>query len=261
MARRGRRILLTTLAVLVLLPTGIVLFARARRTSHSNLMHVHNSIVHVRNFFSDFYGARVGDRAVLFDAGVDLEGGPLDALLGELQVAGRDAVSDVFLTHGHFDHVAASPLCKKARIHVGIRDSDMMARRARIYPWTGRLFEAVLPVGPIFATDAFIDVVSVPLGGKTLEAWPCPGHSPGSYVILYDGVLFAGDSIQLKGDRLDFAMSIFSIDMAENKRSIAALKAALAGKKVDVVCTGHQGCTRPEETQKMLEDLFARAGS
>jgi glyoxylase-like metal-dependent hydrolase (beta-lactamase superfamily II) len=217
--------------------------------------------VHVRNFFSDFYGARVGDHAVLFDAGVDLDGKALDALLAELKVSGRDAVSDVFLTHGHFDHVAASPLCKKARIHVGIRDSDMMARRARIEPWTGRWFEAILPVGPIFATDAFIDVAQIPLGDKTLEAWPCPGHSPGSYVLLYDGVLFVGDSMQIKGDKLDFAMAPFSVDMAENKRSIAALKTLLAGKRVDVVCTGHQRCTKPEETTKMLEELFARASS
>ena len=63
----------------------------------------------LRNFFTEIYGVRVGDKVILFDAGVGTEGRALDALLGALN-ARRDDVSQVFLTHGHFDHVAASPV-------------------------------------------------------------------------------------------------------------------------------------------------------
>jgi glyoxylase-like metal-dependent hydrolase (beta-lactamase superfamily II) len=258
MPRRGLKILLATVAAVVLAVAVLVLTLRAERTRYSDVVQVHNSVVHVRNLFADFYGARVGEHAILFDAGLDNEGKALDALLGALKVD-RDAVSNIFLTHGHFDHVAASPLCKKARIHVAIQDSDLLAHRAQPQVLMGRLFAAVLPVPAIFATDAFLERAEIQFGDKKVVAIPFPGHTPGSYLFVFDGVLFAGDSLQIKGDKLDFAMPWSSVDMAENRRGVARLKALLDGQKVEVVCTGHQGCTRPADTQRMLDALIARA--
>jgi glyoxylase-like metal-dependent hydrolase (beta-lactamase superfamily II) len=172
--------------------------------------------------------------------------------------ATRDDVSDVFLTHGHFDHVAASPLCKKAKIHVGAEDVDLLAHRqkARFAP---RMFSKILPVPPIEATDPFKGRTELSIGDKKLVAIPLPGHTPGSYVLLYDGVLFAGDSMQISDGKLDFAMASFSADMDANRKNVAGLKAALGDASIEFVCTGHQGCTAPGEAPKLLDDLIARA--
>jgi glyoxylase-like metal-dependent hydrolase (beta-lactamase superfamily II) len=258
MAWRASKFLGGVGAVLLLLLVAAVAWMRAARSHWSDLVQVHNSVMHVHNSFTDFYGARVGLHAILFDAGVDTDGKALDALLGALKV-GRDDVSNVFLTHAHFDHVAASPLCKKARIHVGIRDSDMLGQRAPMVPTVPRLLSHVLPVPAIEATDAFVDRGEIQFGDKKVLAIPFPGHTPGSVVLLFDGVLFAGDSMQISDGRLDFAPRLTSTDLEENKRSVAGLKAALQGQTVDMVCTGHQGCTPAGEAEKMLEDLYARA--
>ena len=69
-------------------------------------------------------------RIILFDAGVDRAGAALDRLLGALD-ADRDDVREVFLTHGHFDHVAASPLCAQAKIRVGAPDVVIPAANHR----------------------------------------------------------------------------------------------------------------------------------
>ena len=74
-------------------------------------------------------------------------------------------------------------------------------------------------------------------------------------------MLFAGDSMQIEGGKLDFCMPSFSRDPAANKRNIANLKTQLGELPVDVVCTGHQGCTAPGDGQRLLDDLIARAGS
>jgi glyoxylase-like metal-dependent hydrolase (beta-lactamase superfamily II) len=258
MMRRGRKILGGVVAGLVFLVVGAVVTLKVRRSHWSDLVQVHNSVVHVRNGFTDFYGARVGMHAILFDAGIDTEGRALDALLGALKV-GRDDVSNIFLTHGHLDHVAASPLCKKARIHIGIQDADMLAHRAPMVPMVPRILIHILPVPPVEATDAFLDRAEIPFGDQKVVGIPFPGHTPGSIVLWFDGVLFAGDSIQISDGKLDFAPRLASVDPDANKRSVAGLKAALQGLKVEVVCTGHQGCTQAGEAEKMLEDLYARA--
>jgi hydroxyacylglutathione hydrolase len=243
----------------LLLGIGVIAM-RAKQNGFDPPDALRRDVVHVRNFFTDLYGARIGDRVILFDGGVGPEGRALDALLSALK-ASRDQVSDVFLTHGHFDHVASAPLCHKARIHVGIRDTDMMAHKTEHEPFAARTFHRILPVPPVAATAAFLgERTEVDLGdGKKMVALPLPGHTPGSYVFVYEGILFAGDSIQISGGKLGFADTAFSVDPAENRRGIATLKAALGDLKVEQVCTGHQGCTSGD-AKALLDELIEKAG-
>jgi len=213
-----------------------------------------------RNLFTDIYGARAGGGVILFDAGVDPAGGALDRLLAALG-ASRDDVREVFLTHGHFDHVAASPLCTHAKIRVGAPDVEFLAQRApMLAPAAGKLLHALFPVPPVYATDPLVGRVDVALGGNDkVVALPTPGHTPGSYVFVFDKVLFAGDSMVIDGDKLGFAMPAFSVDAAENRRSLAALADALGGVDVQTVCTGHMGCTPPGRGAAMLTALLEKA--
>jgi glyoxylase-like metal-dependent hydrolase (beta-lactamase superfamily II) len=241
------------IGVLVALPIVIVLFMRATRGKHDEPVLVKGRLYRVRNSVVDVYGARVGDKVVLFDAGIDSDGPALDALLGALK-ATRDDVSDVYLTHGHFDHIAMSPLCKKARIHVGAADVEMMALRERMKPLLPFVLSKAFGIGAVEATDRYHDREELPLAdGTKLLAVPAPGHTAGSYVLVFDGVLIAGDSIQISDGKLDFASSSFSVDPAANKRSLGALQLP----PIEIVCTGHQGCIG--DGQKRLEELIAKA--
>ncbi len=259
MARR-RSALWTLLVAIIVLPVGVVGGARLARRTTSPPVSVTERVQRERNLFSDLYGARTDDGGViLFDAGLDPAGGALDMLLVGLG-ASRDDVRQVFLTHGHFDHVASAPLCGHAKIRVGAPDVDFMAKRVPIVaPWPGQALSKLFPVPAVLATDPMTGKLEIPVGHDKVLAIPLPGHTPGSYVYVFDKVLFAGDSITINGDELGYAMASFSVDNPANHKAIAALGDALAGVDVQTVCTGHQGCTKPGRAPSMLAALVAKA--
>lgn len=258
MKPRTRNVLLAALAIVVVLPTALVVTMRTMRHRVDAAVQVGHGVVRVRNFFTEIYGLRSGDRIWLFDAGIDTDEHAVDAAAAALGGKRAD-VSDIFLTHGHFDHVAGAPSCPSATVRVGQADVDLLAQRTPTRKPVARIFKSVLPVGPIEAGGVIPGQQVVLAGeGRELVAIPMPGHTAGSYAFLYEGVLIAGDSIQIDGDHLEFAMPGSSEDMAANRRSIAGLRAALAGRKVEIVCTGHQGCT-DGRGGAMLDALIARA--
>jgi hydroxyacylglutathione hydrolase len=247
-----KRKLLIALGVLIALSVAIVFGPTLMRGQHDPPVQVYGRLHRLRNLFTEIYGARVGDKVVLFDAGIDDQGPALDALLSAFN-ATRDDVTDIFLTHGHFDHVQASSLCKKARIHVGAADVEMLAGRAPHEPTMARLFARLLPPPPIVADAPYSGRSELPLSdGSKVLAIPLPGHTPGSYLLVFDRVLIGGDSLQISDDKLTWAMSAFSTDVEANRRGIRALQL----KDVDVVCTGHQGCIN--DGQAKLDELIAR---
>ena len=258
MARTRSRALRIVLVIAVI-AIAIVAACRLLRRA-SSPPEIIGRVQRERNLFTDLYGARAGGGVILFDAGVDPAGGALDRLLASLG-AGRGDVRDVFLTHGHFDHVAASPLCAQARIRVGAPDVAFLAQRApTVGTFAVKSLRALFPPPPVFATDPLVGRVEVPLGGgDKVLAIPTPGHTPGSYVFVFDKTLFAGDTLVIDGDKLGFAMAAFSIDPDANRRSVAALGEALAGLDVQTVCTGHMGCTPPGRGATMLAELVAKA--
>jgi hydroxyacylglutathione hydrolase len=259
MARRRSRLLWIAVALVATFVTflGAMRILRHRTSPPEQLGRVQRE----RNLFTDIYGARTAGGVILFDAGVDPEGGALDRLLSSLGATRAD-VHDVFLTHGHFDHVAAAPLCLQARIRVGAPDVEFMAQRApMLAPFCGRLLNRIFPIGPVHATDPMSGRLEIPVGEDKVLAIPTPGHTPGSYVFVFDRMLIAGDSMIIDGDKLDFAMPLFAVDVDGNRRSLAALADALGGAAVETVCTGHQGCTPAGKGAAMLKALLERAKS
>ena len=258
--RRRRRFLLWTWLVLFVLLLGGIAMLRVGRHKFDPPAAVRGSVAGVHGQVSDFFGARTADgKVILFDAGADPEGRGLDALLGKLG-AKREDVTDIFFTHGHGDHIAAAPLVPKARLHGGIGDSDMMSKRGPVMPNFARFMGIVLPVPAVMLTDAFLGKADVPVGGGAAKvvAVPFPGHTPGSMIYLYDGVLFAGDSMNFEKDKLTAAFAPFSVDTKQNRVNIAALPTLLPLDDVKVVCTAHGGCTPESDTRKLLDDLMGK---
>jgi hydroxyacylglutathione hydrolase len=211
------------------------------------------------------YAARVGDGGpvVLFDAGADPEGRAIDAALGALH-ASRSDVTDIFLTHAHGDHTAGAPLFPNAKIHLGAADVPLAEKKVAPDAIAAKIMlkiidpPAVIVNAPIEGTPSFELGKSTP--PATVKALPVPGHTPGSYVFLYDGVLFVGDAMVYKQGRLDRTPKYFDSDNDAARRAIVGLKKQLAGAEVDAVCTGHGGCTPKGLGKNLLDELISRQG-
>ena len=117
------------------------------------------------------------------------------------------------------------------------------------------------PIPSINVSSPLNGVQTIDLGeGKTVKAIPVPGHTPGSYVFLYDGVLFTGDTAVFKQGRLERGPGLFDSNGDQVRASVNALKQQLAGAEIAAVCTGHGGCTPLGLGRTQLDDFIGRVG-
>lgn len=204
-----------------------------------------------------------GPHVIFFDAGIDPKGAPVLALLTALG-ASPDDVTDVFLTHGHGDHLGGVPLLPKARVHLGAGDVPLAGGQVPPELLMPRLIGKLMGSPSIAVNAPITGAASFPVGAtdpaKTVKAFPVPGHTPGSYVFLYDGVLLAGDIAIFKDGRLEAPPGIFDPHPEQSRASIISLKTQLANETVDIVCTAHGGCTPKGLGRVLLDDLIQRLG-
>lgn len=258
-AVRHAAIALACLAALTSL--SLTTSLRTRRSDSGPVQEVAPGVHHVRNFLSDVYAARAGDEVLLFDAGMDPEGQAIDDLLGAIG-ATRKQVTHVFLSHGHFDHIAAAELYPNARVHLGKGDVAMAAHSAAEEPLIPRLFGALAGSVPVSVHDALEGRQLIEVGGgQRVLALPFPGHTRGSYLYLFRNVLFTGDSLNLDESRLVPADPSHSVDALANRTSISRLPSLLGYERVSHVCTGHMSCTRAGRADAMLRQLLSSVGT
>jgi hydroxyacylglutathione hydrolase len=246
------------LLVLLLLLAGVSL--RSKRHEAGAPAPVTARVQSVRNFLSDVYAARVGQRVIVFDAGMDPEAHALELLV---EAVGGDlgSVSDIFLTHGHFDHVAGATRCPGAKIHIGAADADVLAHRTASQALVPRLFGTLLSVPALEASDRLVGSVVIDVGGgESVIAIPLSGHTPGSYAYLFDGVLFTGDALFVGEHGLDLAEPDEAALDASTCRSVAQINELLKQHRVTEICTGHRGCSSPDEATRVLERLTLGPG-
>ena len=126
-------------------------------------------------------------------------GDDLDALEQAIAISGR-RLTDILLTHGHFDHIlAAAPLAQKhsARVHIHPYDSHMLLTSgASLYnpAWCKLPFTPVAADSPYPTGDGDW---ALEVCGVSLTGFRTPGHTPGS-VCLLDGehdAVFTGDTL------------------------------------------------------------------
>lgn len=244
---------------LLLLLAGASL--RGKRDEAGAPAQVTARVLSVRNFLSDMYAARIGARVIVFDAGMDPDAHALELLVQSLG-ADLGAVSDIFLTHGHFDHVAAAARCPRAKIHIGAADAEVLAQRATSRAIVPRLFGTLLSVPAVEASHRIEGSSTIDVGGgESVLAVPLPGHTPGSYAYLFDGVLFTGDALFVGGQGLELSEHGESELDATTCRSIALITTLIQQQRVSEICTGHRGCTPPHEASRLLERLTRNPGS
>lgn len=245
------------LLALVLLLAGVSL--RSKRHDAGIPATVTSRVLRVRNFLSDVYAARVGSRVIVFDAGMDPDARALERLLASLG-ADLDAVSDIFLTHGHFDHVAAAARCPHAKVHIGAADAEVLAHRIASRALVPRLFGTLLGTPAVEASHRLEGSASVDVGqGESVLAVPMPGHTPGSYAYLFDGVLFTGDALWIDDAGITLTEAADVALTQATCRSIAQINELFQQHRVSAICTGHRGCTPLQGVTPLLEVLVPAA--
>ena len=174
------------------------------------------------------------------------------------QLKGR-SLSMVALTHCHPDHQgAAKVVCDKFHVHLACHRADVPAaeRRVRMLPhnWVIRLGEWVW-AGPRCPIGRILEHGDEVARFRVVHA---PGHTPGHCMFFRDSdrLCIAGDVLAnlnfLTGKPdLREPPSIFSVDVAQNRRSIQTL----IKLKPKVICFGHGP---PLRNCELLEKFMAK---
>jgi glyoxylase-like metal-dependent hydrolase (beta-lactamase superfamily II) len=187
-------------------------------------------------------------RALLIDAGMgsgDLRG-YVESFIGDLPL-------DVFITHGHPDHIARiGQLQVDCDVYMHLDDLPMVQRFVERLGFEIDL-DKIKDVREGFVFD---------LGDRKLEVYHVPGHSKGSQVLLdkEHGILFSGDAIGSNAptivDALWLQMSDDRVD--EYLSTLQVFRSKVAGK-IKRTYGGHGApCLRGEAYLDHLEEAAQR---
>jgi hydroxyacylglutathione hydrolase len=183
-------------------------------------------------------------QVALIDAGQDAEATAILTELARRQL-GPEAVTAIFLTHGHQDHTGGIGRFPNAQVMALEAEVPLVEGRegsrgplTRLFPVRETGFTVTHPVA---GGDA------VTLGDTSVRVYAVPGHTAGSAAYFVNGVLFVGDSADIASDgSLMGAPWIFSDDQAMNRASLVNLHERLIadGATVLAIVPAHSGAVR-----------------
>jgi glyoxylase-like metal-dependent hydrolase (beta-lactamase superfamily II) len=186
------------------------------------------------------------DGHTLIDASIAPSG---PKILKEVARSGRDParIRRILVTHAHPDHVGGLPAVRAAtgaQVITSAQEQPVVEGRAPIAqppreslgPLARLMLPppTTLPATPVDRVVADGELIAEAMGG--LVAVHTPGHAPGHLAFWQPQrrVLFCGDVI-FRLPRIGLPFAAFTVDMDENRRSVARL-AALGP---ELVCFGH----------------------
>jgi N-acyl homoserine lactone hydrolase len=179
---------------------------------------------------------RGGGRTVLVDTGGFGLRWPLRAALADRGVA-PDDVTDVLLTHAHYDHAVNALLFGRARVWISAADLEWACARPPGFDAVPELHAAALADDP---RTRRIERDGEVLPG--IEALAAPGHTPGSlaYRVAADDapVLFAGDAVKNRAELLSGEVDMTE-DRAVSEASVRRLRDLWRGEPGTVLVPGH----------------------
>lgn len=195
---------------------------------------------------SMIYVARTSDGVLAIDLGWWGSEGALTRALLDLGASPSD-VDAVFLTHSHRDHIGAWRLVRHARFHVAVPEYSRLVGDTAHGGWIPRLADQILPSdlpppGEL-NVQAFARDTSFVLGADTVRAYLVPGHTAGSVVYLFRGILFLGDAATYsRRDGFGPARPGFSDDASSAADNLDRLWSRIPMESVRYVCTAHARC-------------------
>ncbi|MCB9451967.1 MAG: MBL fold metallo-hydrolase [Anaerolineaceae bacterium] len=132
----------------------------------------------------------------------------------------RSQVRYVVNTHFHADHTTGTCFFPGAQVVGHARCHDLLDTRGRASLEEARLTSPELQDVEVILPDVVFEsgMLNIHLGGKTLQLWHTPGHSPDSIVCLLkeEHILFGGDTVMplpyfVDGSYDDFLASLQSL--------------------------------------------------
>jgi glyoxylase-like metal-dependent hydrolase (beta-lactamase superfamily II) len=190
---------------------------------------------------------RSQERTILIDVGAFGIRKPLEKQLKAHCVA-PDAVTDVVLTHAHYDHAINFVLFPKATVWIGRDELD----------WAGAQLPGFDPLPELYVRELGMDPrVRTIRAGETflpgLTAHAAPGHTPGSLIFYLDAtpspVLFTGDAAKNRAELLSRSVDA-SEDEDASKASIDAIWTLWRAVPETLLVPGHDLCIKLDEDGK-----------
>jgi hydroxyacylglutathione hydrolase len=155
------------------------------------------------SFGSCVYIIRLNRKLILIDTGSMLNRNELKKDLNEIKI-NLDQITTIILTHNHWDHTGNIKLFKNAKIYGNKKD---------------------------FKKENILDINNLNI--KEFEIIQTPGHTKGSFCILYKNILFSGDTLFDKGYR--GRTDLPGGDYEEIQKSLKKL----SNIKYKTLCPGH----------------------
>lgn len=156
-----------------------------------------------KKFGSHVYLIKLKNKNILIDTDAKQNREELIQELNKLKLSPED-IHILILTHNHFDHVENIPIFKNAKIYADKKE---------------------------FSQREIIDINKLKI--PEFKIIKTPGHSPGGICILYDDVLFSGDTIFHRG-------TIGRTDLpGSNKTEMKKTLEKLSKIKYKILAPGH----------------------
>lgn len=107
-------------------------------------------------------------------------------------------VKMIALTHGHFDHVGAVTKLKQvtnAPVYIHESDNEMLLNPDLIHKGLTSELNRICGFETSTADNFFVEGEKYSVDDMEFEVMHVPGHTKGSTVLLFDDVMFTGDTI------------------------------------------------------------------
>lgn len=175
-------------------------------------------------------------RVVLLDTGGFGLRAALSQKLADLNVAPED-VTDLLISHCHWDHIANYPLFPNARLHAGKIDLE----------WANSGHKSVYAVAEFYARELasdpkleLIEVGKEVLPGITPQL--APGHTPGHLIFLLKGenrdIIFVQDAAKSRAELVSVATDL-TVDPEASRASIEMIWHLWRQRAGNIVLPGH----------------------
>jgi len=194
---------------------------------------------------------------ILVDVGAFGIRGPLEAQLKAAGVSPRD-VTDVVLTHAHYDHSINYVLFDRATVWIGAKEMEWAAAQPPGFDPLPELYVQALAADPrvkrIREGDEFLPGIT---------AFDAPGHTPGSLVFHLTSndvpIIFTGDAAKNRAELLSLKVDM-SLDEAASTHSIEKIWALWRKVPGTIVIPGHDLSMRLDESGRPVYIGERKAG-
>ncbi|OZI61409.1 MBL fold metallo-hydrolase [Bordetella genomosp. 11] len=190
---------------------------------------------------------RGAGRRVLVDVGAFGVRHLLAKQLGELGVRAED-ITDVVLTHAHYDHAVNFTLFPNATVWIGAQELEWAAARGPGFDPLPELYVREL------ATSARTRLISA--GDSFLPGFlavGAPGHTPGHLLFYVEGsehpLLFTGDAAKNRAELLSMSVAD-TYDPDASRDTLALIWQYWARAPRTLLIPGHDLCMRLDENMQ-----------